>query len=267
MERIGKPIYLCTEIKNGKIMKKVNLLTALLVVLMSGAANAQEEEGSPLTYSAGVRSSEIWRGGYVCGLAGEGGIDFSAGGFSAGIASVFAIGKDTYNEFDWYASYSVKGFSLTLNDYCWTQADGFEYFGPYKENHYLELGVGYDFAECTDLPLSVSYNVMLAGANRKANGDQAHASYLEFCYAPSLECGIDLAFTLGAAIESEEESAMYTRKDGFNFAVVGLDISKTYNLKNFCTVTPSVSAICNPTGPVGTEHGAMYFTAGVSFGF
>ncbi|MCR5455184.1 MAG: hypothetical protein K6F33_09385 [Bacteroidales bacterium] len=246
-------------------MKKVILTAALLAVLASGAANAQEVEESPLTFSAGLRSREVWRGTNLCGLAGEGGIDFSAGGFSAGVVTTFSIGKDDYMEFDWYASYSVKGAFVSLTDYSWTQ-DQFEYFGPYKNYHYLELGVGYDFAETTDLPLSVSYNMMLAGANKTVDGDQAHASYIELCYAPSLACGIDLACKVAAAIENDEtEALMYTRKDGLNFSLISLELSKTYNLKDFCTVTPAVSAICNPTG-LG-EHGEMYFAAGLTFGF
>ena len=248
-------------------MKKRIFLIASLLLGFTAAEAQETEEESPLTFSAGVRSSETWRGGYLCSMAGEGGMDFSASGFSAGVTAVYALESNAYNEIDFYAGYSIKGVSLTLTDYCWTQPDaGFEYFGKYKNFHYLELGLGYDFSELTDLPLSVSYNIMLAGANLKANGeDQAHSSYLELCYAPSLKCGIDLAFTVGAAIEGKEAMLMYTKKDGFNFAELKLDLSKTYNLKDFCTVTPSVTLMCNPTG-VG-DHGQAYFGAGVSFGF
>lgn len=232
------------------------------------SAKAQETEddgGSPLTFDLGVITNDIWRGGNCAGLSFAGEAGFTAGGFSAGFAAVSAIGKDDYTELDAYASYSISGAFVSLTDYSWTQ-DKFEYFGPYKSYHYLELGVGYDFSEKTDLPLSVSYNVMLAGVNQKADGKQANASYIEICYAPSLACGLDLAFTVGAAIEDKESaSLMYTRKDGFNFAELKMEMSKTYNLKNFCTVTPSAAIICNPTG-TGT-HGEAYFVGGVSFGF
>ncbi|MBO4770986.1 MAG: hypothetical protein J5595_00455 [Bacteroidales bacterium] len=241
------------------------MIAAAMVALTAMSARAQEAEGdgSPLTFDLGVATNDIWRGGNCAGLSFMGDAEFAAGGFSAGIAGNSAIVKDDYTEIDLYASYSVGGAFLSLTDYTWTQ-DKFEFFGPYKTYHYLELGVGYDFSEKTDLPLSISYNVMLAGANRKADDSQGHSSYIEISYAPSLECGLDLGFTVGAAIENEE-SLMYTRKDGFNFAELKFEMSKTYNLKNFCTVTPSAAVICNPTG-LG-EHGEVYFVGGVSFGF
>lgn len=173
-------------------MKKRVILIASLLLGFTAAEAQEIEEESPLTFSAGVRSGETWRGTYVCTFAGEGGMDFSKGGFSTGVAAVFGLESGGYNEIDLYASYSVKGAFLSLSDYSWTQ-DKFEYFGPYKNYHYLELGLGYDFSELTDLPLSVAYNVMLAGANQKADEKQAHASYLEVTYAPSLECGLDLS--------------------------------------------------------------------------
>jgi len=245
-------------------MKIFGVLIAMMMVAVGAKAQeAEGEGGSPLTYNLGIATNDIWRGGNCTGLSFMGGADFSAGGFSAGAAAITAIGKDDYVELDWYASYSVGGAYVMLTDYSWTQ-DKFEYFGPYKTYHYLELGVGYDFSEKTDLPLSIGYNLMLAGANRKADDSQAHSSYIEICYAPSLECGLDLGFTVGAAIENEE-ALMYTRKDGFNFAELKFEMSKTYNLKDFCTVTPSAAVICNPTG-LGT-HGEAYFVGSVSFAF
>ena len=246
-------------------MKKL-LFTALFAVLFSGAANAQESETkeSPLTFGLGVSTNAVWRGASVCGLNSAGSVDFSAGGFSAGVEAISAIGKDDYTEFDLYAAYSISGAFVSVYDYCWTM-DKFEYFGPYNDYHFLELGFGYDFSELTDLPLSVSFNMMLAGANKKFDGDQAHSSYLEICYAPSLASGLDLAFTVGAAIENKDAELMYTKKDGFNFAELKMELSKTYNLKNFCTVTPSAAIICNPTGL--EYHGQTFFVGGVSFGF
>ncbi|MBQ3657344.1 MAG: hypothetical protein II956_10950 [Bacteroidales bacterium] len=245
-------------------MKKLGILTAILMIATGVNAQEEEAEASPLTFSLGVSSNAVWRGGLVCGLNSSGSVDFSAGGFSAGVEAISAVGKDDYTEFDLYAAYSISGAFVSVYDYCWTQ-DKFEYFGPYKDYHYLELGLGYDFAELTDVPLSVSFNMMLAGANKKINGDQAHSSYIEICYAPSLSNGLDLAFTVGAAIENKDAELMYTKNDGFNFAELKAEISKTYNLKNFCTVTPSAAIIFNPTG---TEyHGQSYFVGGVSFGF
>lgn len=245
-------------------MKK--FIFSALMAAMVLAANAQEEEAveSPLSFSTNFYSSALWRGSYVTGLSAEGVINYSIAGFSAGVDAISAIGKDDYTEFDLYIGYQFKGAFVTLTDYSWTM-DKFEYFGPYKEYHFLELGVGYDFSEITDLPLAVSYNVMLAGANRTADDDQAYSSYVEVSFTPSLVCGIDLELAVGAAIEGEESALMYTKKDGFNVCNVKAGLSKTYNLKNFCTVTPNVNVVCNPTG--FDAHGTVNFSAGVGFTF
>ena len=246
-------------------MKKTVLFTALFAVLFSGTIKAQDDgEESPLTFSLGVSSGAVWRGALACGLNSSGSVDFSKGGFSAGVEAVNSIGKDDYTEFDLYAAYSISGAFVSLYDYCWTM-DKFEYFGPYKDYHYLELGLGYDFSESTDLPLSVSFNMMLAGANRNVDDKQAHSSYIEVSYFPTLNCGLDLALTVGAAIEGKDAGLMYTKKDGFNVAEIKMELSKTYNLKDFCTVTPSAAIICNPTGL--EYHGQTFFVGGVSFGF
>ena len=55
------------------------------------------------------------------------------------------------------------------------------------------------------------------------------------------------------------------KKDGFNVCNVKAGLSKTYNLKNFCTVTPNVNVVCNPTG--FDAHGTVNFSAGVGFTF
>ena len=245
-------------------MKKLFLTAMMAAMILSAAAQEEEAVESPLTFETKFNSSALWRGTHVTGLSAEGVINYSIAGFSAGVDAISAIGKDDYNEFDLYIGYQFKGAFVTLTDYSWTM-DKFEYFGPYKEYHFLELGVGYDFSEITDLPLSVSYNVMLAGANRTADDKQAYSSYVEVCFAPSLACGIDMEIAVGAAIEGEESALMYTKKDGFNVCNAKFGLSKTYNLKDFCTVTPNVTVMCNPTG--FENHGTVNFAAGVGFAF
>ena len=193
-------------------MKKIILTAIMAAAVLSAVAQEEEAAESPLSFETNVNSSALWRGAYVTGLSAEGIINYSVAGFSAGVDAISAIGKDDYKEFDLYIGYQFKGAFVTLTDYSWTM-DKFEYFGPYKEYHFLELGVGYDFSEITDLPLSVSYNVMLAGANRTADGKQAYSSYIEVGFAPSLACGIDLDIALGMALEGEESALMYTKKD------------------------------------------------------
>ena len=76
------------------------MIAAAMVALTAMSARAQEAEGdgSPLTFDLGVATNDIWRGGNCAGLSFVGDAEFAAGGFSAGIAGISAIGKDDYTE-------------------------------------------------------------------------------------------------------------------------------------------------------------------------
>lgn len=127
-------------------MKSFGIMVAAMLMATGAMAQETEGDGCPFTFDAGLFTNDIWRGGNCAGLSFMGDAEFSAGGFTAGVAAISAIGKDDYTELDFYASYSIGGAFLSLTDYSWTQ-DKFEYFGPYKTYHYLELGAGYDFSE------------------------------------------------------------------------------------------------------------------------
>lgn len=242
-----------------------------MMVMAFGSAKAQdetpaEEPGSNLSVTVDFTTKALWRGGYCGGPSIQPGIEYSIGGFSVSTwnSSEINMGQGGFEEIDFALGYSIGGASILLSDYCWNNAYGnFEYFGPYKENHFLELGLGYDFGELTSLPLAVSVNMMLAGANRNFSDEAAHSTYVDLVYSPSCG-GFDFAFTLGAAIENEE-SLMYSKKDGFNIVNIDCAVSKSFPLKSFATITPRAELMCNPVG--FDKHGEVYFVAGLGIAF
>ncbi len=253
-------------------MKLEKILAAFALVHMTATgvrAQDIEDGGSEngFHFSSEFVTEDVWRGGFAGSAAFEPEISYTIGGFSIGTwaSSPLNYGNDTYNELDFFIEYAVGGVTLTFSDYCWTNGnDKFEYFGPYKENHLLEASLGYDFGVGNEnVPLSFSVNTIVAGANRKANGDQGFSTYLEAVYAPSLK-KLDMSLTVGAAIENEE-AAMYSKKGGFNFVNIDFGLSHDFKLRDVATLTLGANLICNPTG--FEEHGEAYVTGSIGISF
>jgi|GEM_PF-102935 len=274
-------------------MKKINFFVSLVALAMTfSTANAQDPdeatspEGSGDGFGASVdfTTTTIWRGGYLGGAAVQPSMSYSFKGLEAGMWASTNFSDEAYKELDFYVSYAIGGFSVTVTDYAWdiTENTTLDYFGPYKKTHRLEAGLGFDFSEVSDLPLSVGVYTMVAGADRKSDGSdkQAHPTYLELSYAPSLKNGFDLALTLGAAIEDKNGAYLYSEKDGFNFVNVDIALSKTFAVKSGFTITPKVELAVNPTGfsedpDIALKHGETSIhshgkavaLAGLSIGF
>ncbi len=264
-------------------MKIANFLTSVAFVLAAFNANAQDlddelvgqDNDNGFHFSTEFVTEDVWRGGFAGSAAFEPEISYTIGGLSIGTwgSSPLNFGQDNYNELDFYVEYAFDfGLSMIVNDYCWTQeyeridgsiGEAFDYFGPYKENHYLEAGIAYDWGEVSDVPLSFNVNTMLAGANRKYNGDQGHSTYMELVFAPSLK-KLDMSLTVGAAIENEE-ALMYSRKDGFNIVNVDFGLSHDFKIKDAATLTVRGHLVCNPTG--FDTHGEAYVLGGVAIKF
>ncbi|MCR5454103.1 MAG: hypothetical protein K6F33_03855 [Bacteroidales bacterium] len=226
----------------------------------------ESDDENGFHFSTEFVTEDVWRGCFDASAAFEPEISYTIGGLSIGTwaASPLNYGSDDYRELDWYVEYAFDfGLSFMMTDYCWTDDNGqFEYFGKYKDTHFLEATLGYDLGAVTDVPLSFNVNTMIAGANRKENGDQALSTYMELIYAPSLK-HVDLSLTLGAA--AEPEAILYSRKDGFNIVNIDLGVSHDFNIKDVATLTVMAHVICNPTG---IEYkGEAYALGGVAISF
>ncbi|MBO7463848.1 MAG: hypothetical protein J6T96_14770 [Bacteroidales bacterium] len=263
-------------------MKATRLILAAFLAMWTYAAGAQDfddlefeiedDSDNGFHFTMDFVTKNVWRGGFVSSAAFEPELSYSIGGLRVGTwaASPFNMNTDPYNELDFFIEYNFGGgFGMQVYDYCWTLEDEngnpvFNYFGPYKDNHFLEVGLIYDWSEvCDNLPMSFNINTIVAGANRKANDKQGYTTYMELALEPSLK-NLDMYLAVGAAIE-DEESLMFSRKGGFNVVNLDFGLSHDFNIKDVATLSVNGHLICNPTGVV--DKGEAYVLGGVSISF
>lgn len=247
-------------------------------MMLPMGAFAQEETEAPaeksgskykgnLSLSVDLVSSANWRGSKLGGVSLQPGIGFDIAGFNVGAwgSTDFhysnATGNFGYQELDFFIGYSNWGVSLTLTDYCWTNAStsSFDYFGAYKDNHFLELSLGFDFGYYFEkVPIYINANTMLFGANYKEDGSQAYSTYLEIGYSYSVKKIVDLNLAVGAAIESGG-AKLYSPNDGFSVVNINVGASHDFNIKDICSIGVSADVIYNPASQ------NIMFVAGVGF--
>jgi len=167
--------------------------------------------------SADLVSTYIWRGTAV---------DQSPNiqpAFSLGIGN-FTVGAwassnftGTFREIDLFASYAIKGFTITATDYIWTpQIDETKFFDYKKETtgHYIETSLNYKGPEA--FPLTITAATMVYGADKKIDNINAitqdttytnyYSTYMELGYSFKVNgTQIDpfIGFTTGKGIYGE----------------------------------------------------------------
>lgn len=229
------------------------------------AAVEETTEDGPkvsLDLATDLVSAYVWRGGKCSGFAIQPTLGFSVAGFSldAWGSTDFVYDGNGYSELDFTAAYSNWGVTLALTDYCWTNADGkFDYFGKYTDNHYLELGVGFDFGEYfSKVPISIGANVFLYGADKNADDKSAYTSYYTIEYYQPIKTYFDVYAGVGAALQFNGATTLAGR-DGFSFTDVHLGAAKTFNIKNMININLDSRLIVNPTSK------DVFFVASVGF--
>lgn len=242
-------------------MKKVFTLVAAFVAVLAQPVLAQEEvaespKESKVKVEAGADlvSTYVWRGQNLSGAAFQPGISMNVGGFSLGIWGSTDF-EHAINEFDWFASYSISGFSIGLTDYCGAaarQIDGtFPKYGDY-DNHILELNTGFDFGEvCKKFALSISANVNLVN-DKDALGDEQYSTYIELGY-PVKAGSVGLDFALGL---TPFEGAY---SDNLN--IVNLSVKASKELQ----FTPSFSLPVYAQGVINPYSEQAYLAFGITF--
>ena len=110
-------------------MRKTSIIIIVLGLVYN--ANAQKEEEKTFSVSADIVSAFVWRGATVSPTPNiQPTINYTTENFEIGFwGSTDLLGN--YKEIDIYASYSIKGFSVTLTDYFWNPKK--KYFDFEKE--------------------------------------------------------------------------------------------------------------------------------------
>lgn len=241
---------------------KKTIATILIGCLPFGILSAQESS-STLSIGTDVVSSAMWRGARLAGVSVQPSITFETGGLSIsawGSTDLeYGLGDFGYTELDFTVSYTLGGVSLALTDYSWTgMSAGFDYFGTYADNHIVELGLGVELGEYIEkLPISLSLNTMLYGANKTASNTQAYSSYFEAGYEYTIG-DTDFSIALGAALE-QDGANMYSGKDGLNIVNISVGASKTIQL------TPDYGLGLFGTITYNPADQGIFFATGISF--
>jgi hypothetical protein len=237
-------------------------LTSLFAVSNANAQAPAAEPASPFKITADVVSSYVWRG-----VTSSNTPNFQPtfavvkGGLEVGVwGSTDFIGY--YKEADIYAAYTAGPLKLTVTDYDWnfiptsTMPVAPKYF-DYKSattGHIFEGTVGYTGPE--SMPISITANVMFAGADKKATDPtkQAYSTYVELGYAFKY-------FTpfLGITPSDGYYGDSYGGYTGF--AVANLGLSATKNLK----ITDAYSLPLKATLGFNPQKEDAYLVFGITF--
>lgn len=243
-------------------MKKTLLsaLIGMMVVSMSVPAHA----GVEFSYTAGaeVVSAYLWRGQYNGGLSfqpelgigfeGEkcsfeigawGSVGASDWAFKFGQATdpITGANPNTYfvPELDLMINFNIYGIIIGATHYFYCDGTPFFNFTNNDANTaQTEVTLGYNFTNTCEVPLTVTWNTMVAGNDflYDSNGDQilnangtpqrAWSTYIEAEYAQPLPFDMTMTFTVGV---SPWKSNIYNKKsdadgDYANFAFNNLSI-------------------------------------------
>lgn len=237
-------------------MKKVmeGCLAVLAVALMCPAVvNGQNE--FTVNGKADFVTDYIWRGAdQNAGFSVQPSLTLGYAGFTLNVWGSQSLTKweeGGAREFDINVSYAVSNFSVTVSDYWWSGVN--QPYGHYKNSHYFEGTLGYNFGE--SFPLSLSWSTMFAGADKDEYGDLRASTYITASYPLILPADV----TLTPAIGFTPWKGMYYHKAAFTDISLkaGKDIRVTENF----SIPLFVQAIVAPV------YDRTYLVAGFSIGF
>lgn len=174
-------------------------------------------------------------------------LELQTGHFTIGAwGSVSFNGKE--KEIDLYASYSWGNLTFLLNDMWWNEDSGIKYFNynNHKTEHTFEATLSYTLP-FEKFPLSLEWNTIFAGMDKKENGKQAYASYAQLSY-PFLLKDIELEAVFGFTPYRAE---MQYETSGFAVTNIALrasreiTVTKSFSIPLFTelTVNPALEDI------------------------
>jgi hypothetical protein len=207
---------------------KISFLLAFVAVIVSVKA---QTNNSHFSVTADVVSSYIWRG--VPQEGSKGGspniqptVAYTNGAFNIGAWGSYAFSGNV-KEVDVYATFSLPAAcSITLTDYNWNNGNdgsvGYFNYKNGKTGHVFEGTLAYGGTK--SFPLSIAWNTMFYGADKKANGNNAFSTYVEL----GLPVTSNVKVFLGASLF---DSPNYYN-NGFSVINLGIKVSKEIKLSD-----------------------------------
>ena len=240
-------------------MKTISIiLLSLLPVLNLSAeetAPAPEKEGLKIgqvsaTLGVDLVNQYIWRGQDLGNVSLQPTLGVEWKGLSLSAWGSVGFDKDDTKELDLTLSYSIKGFTVGLTDYWFSDGSYFQYKSG-KTTHIWEGYIGYDFGF-----LSATWYTNFAGDDGKNNSlKRAYSSYLELI-APFTLAGLDWEGSVGIVPWATTSYGT----TGFACTNVGLKATKDFVIKQKYHLPVFVGLNANP------DSGKVYMLCGIGFG-
>ena len=219
-------------------MKKIIIISAFFTAITTVAVYGQVEKDTAkisVDVEADLVSSYVWRGIYQTGVSVQPALSLSAYGATLG-----AWGSTDFSTFakelDFYISYEIGGFSVSVTDYWWS-GEGESFFKE-RSGHYFEAGLSYTFPE--KFPLSIGINTMFLGdGDKDEEGKQRYSTYISASYPFPIG---DTECEVGIGVSPWE--GLYS--DKFNVATISAKAAKKLKLSSEYSLPVFVEAIFSP---------------------
>jgi len=233
-------------------MKKILMITASVLMLITFIPNAKAQDESKWNAGLDIYSSYIWRGlKFGTGVAFQPSFDFTAGGFTIGAWGNVSTGNEAAEEVDLFAGYSFKlgensSLGLTVTDYYFPGRPYFE-----STSHFIEpminLGLG-------NFSLTAAYMFYDGAGNGDASGD----IYVQGDYTAGA-----VTLTLGGgngqySTEKMNDDGTF-KDDKFAISNIGIGTSREIKFTDSFSLPISGSVILNPSSE------QLYVVVGISF--
>lgn len=237
----------------NQILRSAALLCGTVLLISPTVSKAQKQ--FTVNGKADLVSDYIWRGAdQNSGCSIQPSLTLGYAGFSLNVWGSQSLTKWTdggAKEFDINLGYTIKNFSITVSDYWWSGVN--RPYGDYKNAHYFEGTLAYQFGE--SFPLSLSWSTMFAGADKNENGKQNASTYISASYPIALPADI----TLQPSVGFTPWKGYYHDKAAFTD--ISLKASKDIPITDKFNLPLYIQAIVSPV------YDRTYLIAGMSIGF
>lgn len=235
----------------------------MLLCISCMTLQAQEVQKRQSNFHLGVdlQTKYIWRGMEM--MSSDAApvvfpqINFQSNGFYAYVMGATAI-NGKYSEVDLGVSYTHKWLTVGINNYYYptttTPEDQYFNFKAHETGHWWE---GVVTIAPESIPAYLTVSNFFAGADKKADGEQAYSTYAELGGHYDFLDDHRLALAVGAAFNKSCYNGY-----AHDFGICNVELKYTYNLamKNF-TLPLSVAYLINPV----YEKSHVNFTASFAF--
>lgn len=254
-------------------MRSSFLLLAAVFFPSFSLFSSETEKKSPLTepsekihmasdslkfdFSADFRSRHIWRGSLTCSAwSVQPTMNLTSSNFLVGIWGAYTV-DNSYTEFDIYASYTYKRFTIAILDYfCPNETVKFNHLFNYNNKttkHTLDAVVNYNGTE--RFPLSLSASTLFFGDDKNPNsGKNFFSTYIEANYKWEISEQLKSEFHLGVTPYEGYYST------GPNVVSCGFSVTHNLQITSNFSIPLNGKLIVNPY----TEN--VFFVFGFSLG-